>query len=153
MHRKLRTRAGQAELPRPVRPPTLRKRAVWEAGHQRHHLGPALRQIARALGRARRTVRRYRAADQPPVEPARRPWPTQLTPYIEYRAERWTQGGQNAPQLYDQLVPRGYRGAESMVRVAVRPWRTRQEGSPPALPPAQRSRLMRPLAGRLTEAE
>jgi transposase len=38
-----------------------------------------------------------------------------------------------------------------MVRVVVRPWRTRQEASSPALTPAQRARLSLQPAGRLTE--
>jgi transposase len=105
------------------------------------------------LGLDRRTVRRYLAADQPPVYPLRRPRPTQLTPYIEYLAERWAQGCQNARQLYHELVQRGYRGSEGMVRVVVRPWRTRQESSSPARTPSQLSRLTLQPTGRLTEAE
>jgi transposase len=40
-----------------------------------------------------------------------------------------------------------------MVRVVVRPWRTRPEGSPPALTSAQLARLILQPAGRLTAAE
>jgi hypothetical protein len=86
--------------------PTPRKRAIWEAVQQRRGLGQSLRQIAPALGLDRRTVRKYLAADQPPVYPTRRPRPTQLTPYLEYLAERWTQGCHNARRLYHEWVPR-----------------------------------------------
>jgi transposase len=133
--------------------PTPRKRALWEAVQQRRGLGQSLRQIAQALGIDRRTVRKYLAADQPLGYPARRPRPTQLSPYVGYLAERWAQGCHNARRLYHELVPRGYRGSEGMVRVVVRPWRTRQEGRPPPLTAAQLSRLILQPTGRLTEAE
>jgi transposase len=141
------------EATRNTRQPTLRKRAVWEAVQQYRGLGQSLRQIAQALGLDRRTVRKYLAADQPPVYPARRPRPTQLSPYLSYLAERWAQGCHNARRLYRELVPQGYHGSESMVRVVVRPWRTRQEASSPALTPTQLARLILQPAGRLTETE
>jgi transposase len=133
--------------------PTPRKRAVWEAVQQRRGFGQSFRQIARALGLDRRTVRKYLAADQPPVYPARRPRPTQLTPYIEYLAERWTQGCHNARRLYHEIVPRGHRGSASMVRLVVRPWRTRPEARPPIVTPAQLTRLLLQPAGHLTEED
>jgi transposase len=98
-------------------------------------------------------VRKYLAADQPPVYPVRRSRPTQLTPYLSYLAERWAQGCHNARQLYHEVVPRGYRGSEGMVRVVVRPWRTRPEGRPSELTAAQLARLLLRPAGRLTEAD
>jgi transposase len=83
----------------------------------------------------------------------RRPRPTQLTPYLGYLAERWAQGCHNARRLDRELVQRGYRGSAGMVRLVVRPWRTRQEGSPSAPTAAQLSRLLLQPAGRLTEDE
>jgi transposase len=70
-----------------------------------------------------------------------------------YLTERWAQGCRNARGLYQDLVRRGYLGSESMVRLVVRPWRTRLAISPPALTPAQLARLLLQPAGRLTEAE
>jgi transposase len=147
------TTVCSADAPRKASQPTLRKRAVWEAVQQRRGLGPSLRPIARACGLDRRTVRKYLAADQPPVYPARCPRPTQLTPYMGYLAARWAQGCPNARRLYHELVQRGYRGSESMVRVVVRPWRTRSQASPSALTPSRLSRLILQPAGRLTEVE
>jgi transposase len=72
---------------------------------------------------------------------------------VGYLAERWAQGCHNARQLYHELVQQGYHGSASMVRVIVRPWRTRQEASAPALTPAQRAHLILQPAGRLTETE
>ena len=64
--------ARLCDQPRHAHPPPTR-RAVWEAIQQCRNLGQPLRQIAQALGLDRLTVRRYLAADQPSVYPARRP--------------------------------------------------------------------------------
>ena len=57
---------------------------------------------------------------------ARRPRPTQMTPYLSYLAERWAQGCHHARRLYQELIERGYRRSEGMARVVVRPCRRRQ---------------------------
>jgi transposase len=105
------------------------------------------------VGLDRRTVRKYLAADQPSVYPPRRPRPTQLSPYLGDLATRWAQGCHNARRLYQELIQRGYRGSEGMVRVVVRPWRMPQETSPQALTPSQLAWLLLQPAGHLTEAE
>jgi len=145
--------ASLAEDLRSAPQPTPRKRAIWEAVQQHRGLEQSLWRIAQTLGLDRRTVRKYLAADEPPVYPARRPRPTQLTPYLGYLVERWTQGCHNARRLYDELVQRGYQGSASMVRVVVRPWRTRQPSSRSALTPSRLSRLMLQPASRLTARE
>jgi hypothetical protein len=127
--------AGQGKL----REPTPWRRAAWEAVHQHRRAGQSCRQIARAVGLDRKTVRRYLAQEQPPVYATRRARPTRLTPYLAYLAERWTQGGQNARQLYEELRQQGYRGGLSQVRAAVHPWRTRR------VPPPRRPSLARLL--------
>ena len=130
--------------------PTPRKRLVWEAVQERRGLGQSRRQIAQALGVDRRTVRRDVAMAQTPVSPVRRPRPTQWTPPWNNLAERWAHGGPHARRRFGELEPRGDRGFTGMVRVVVRPGRTRQEGGPPALRAAQVSRRLLPPAGRLT---
>jgi transposase len=147
------TTARAAELLGQARQPTACKRAAWETVQESRDRGLSLRQMAQAVGLDRRTVRRYLEADEPPVYPVRRPRPTQLTPDMKHLAERWAQGCHNARQRYDELVPRGYRGSASMVRVVVRPWRTRQDASPSTLTHSHLARLMLPPAGHLTEAE
>jgi transposase len=139
------------ESPGHIPQPTPRKHAVWEAVQERRGLGQSLQQIAQALGVDRRTVRKYVALEQPPVYPPRRPHPTQLAPYLGYLAERWAQGCHNARRLYQELVCRGYRGSEGMVRLIVRPWRMRQENSPPAFTPARLAWLLLKPADRLTD--
>jgi hypothetical protein len=99
--------ASAAEAPGNTVQPTPRKRLVWEAVQERRGLGQSLCQIAQAWGVDRRTVRRYVAMAQPPVYPARRRRPTQLTPYLGYLAERWAQGCHNARRLHQEVVRRG----------------------------------------------
>lgn len=142
-----------ADAPPQASQPTPRKRAVWEAVQRHRDVRRSLRQIAHTVGLDRRTERQYLAAERPPVYPARRPRPTQLTPYLGYLAERWAQGCHNARQLYHELVQRGYRGSEIMVRVVVRPWRTRPQAHASVVAPAQLARLLLQPAGRLTEAD
>lgn len=143
------TPGSPADAPRPAPQPTPRKCAVWETVQQYRGLGPSLRQIARAGGLDRRTVRTYLTADQPPVYAMRRPRPIQLTPYMGSHTARWAPGCHHARRLYHELVQQGYQGSESMVRLVVHPWRTR----PPAVTPSQLARLLLQPVGRLTKAD
>lgn len=139
--------------PQHVPQPTPRKRAVWEAVPQRRGLGPSLRQVAQALGRDRRTVRRDLTREQPPVSPVRRPRATPLTPSMAYRGERWAQGCHQARRLSQELVQRGYQGSASLVRKVLQPWRARPEVSPPTLTPAPRTWLLLQPAARVSDAD
>jgi transposase len=135
---------------RKIRAATPRKRAAWEAVHQLRLAGQSFRQIARTVGLDRKTVRRYLAHEEPPVYTPRRARPTRLTPYLAYLAERWTQGCQNARQLFDELRQRGYRGCISQLRAAVHPWRMRS--APPPRRPSLARLILQPTR-RLTDPE
>jgi transposase len=115
--------------------PTPTKQARWEAVRERRSRGQSLHAIATALGMNRKTVRRYLAADHPPVYGPRRPRPTKLTPHLSYLRERWVQGCHNARRLYRELVGRGYTGSESQVRTVLGPWRSAQAPPPRRAPP------------------
>jgi transposase len=127
---------------RKIQAATPRKRAAWDAVHQLRRAGQSFRQIARTVGLDRMTVRRYLAHEEPPMHTPRRARPTRLTPYLAYLAERWTQGFQNARQLFDELRQRGYRGCISQLRAAVHPWRTRS--APPPRRPSLARLILRP---------
>lgn len=58
--------------PAPPRQPTPRQQARWHAVQTAKRRGLSLRVTARVLGISRNTVRRYVAADSPPVYPERR---------------------------------------------------------------------------------
>lgn len=63
------------------RKPTPRQQARWQAVRAAKRRGLSLRAIARVLGVSRNTVRRYVAADSPPVYPER--WPHDNSPERE----------------------------------------------------------------------
>ena len=60
----------------PKRRPTPRQQARWNAVQAAKRRGLSIRAIARKLGLARGTVRKYMAASSPPVNPAWRPSPS-----------------------------------------------------------------------------
>ena len=140
-----------AAAPDPPLSTTARRRAErrarrvgwWEDIRRRRAAGQSISQIAREVGKDRKTVRRYlalpappptRTVAAPPVGDLRSPT---LAPFAEYLQERWRQGCHNATQLYRELVARGYAGSATLLRVAVAPWR------PPRPPPAERGRSRR----------
>ena len=123
---------SEAAAPVKQRGPTPRKQALWEAVQQRKGSGESMNAIARELGISWRTVRKYLAADRPPVYGPRLKIRAKLTPYLPYLRQRWEEGCHNASTLYGELVSRGYTGAGTRVREAVRPWRSK--------PPPQRHR-------------
>jgi transposase len=93
-----------------------RRTAWWEEIRRRRAIGQSISQIAREVGKDRKTVRRYLAAtDPPPTRTIVAPRigglrsPT-LSPFVEYVQGRWQQGCHNASQLYRELIPQGYSG-------------------------------------------
>lgn len=103
-----------------------------EATRALHASGMSLHSIARRLGLARNTVRRYVRADSAPSSALCPRRSSLLTSYEPYLRGRWTAGCHNARQLYDEITGQGYAGRISIVRTLVRTWRT---GSVPASAP------------------
>jgi hypothetical protein len=64
----------------------------------------------------RKTIRKYLAAERPPVYSLCRPRPTKLAPYRSVFGPALGAGVSHASQLYQKLVRRVYRGSESQVR-------------------------------------
>ncbi len=87
--------------------------------------GQSQREIARAMGLARPTVRRFLRAGAFPERAAgaRRYHPSIVDPHEPYLRSRWDAGCQNAAQLYRELRERGFTGSEPSVRYYVRRWR------------------------------
>jgi transposase len=103
--------------------------ARWEDIRARRAAGQTISQIARDLGKARTTIRRYLARPAPPPAPyvvlprpggLRSPM---LQPYLGYLQDRWQAGCTNVSQLFRELAARGYAGSYSLLREALRPWR------------------------------
>jgi hypothetical protein len=66
------SKKAASSRPTPPRQPTPRQQALWHAVQAAKQRGLSLKATARVLGIGRNTVRRYVAADSPPVYPKRR---------------------------------------------------------------------------------
>lgn len=103
--------------------------ARWEDVRTRRAAGQTISQIARELGKERKTIRRYLARGVPPPAPyAVTPRPgglrsPTLQPYRSYLQDRWPAGCRNGSQLFRELVAQGYPGSCSLLREALHPWR------------------------------
>ena len=97
----------------------------WEQIRRGYHVdNKSIRQLARETGRARRTIRRMVASEQPPSYQRQKPAPARKLGSFKERIEemlkqnatlprkqRWT-----SPRNYAQIQEEGYGGAESTVR-------------------------------------
>jgi transposase len=99
-------------------------------------------EIARQLGLARNTVRRFVRVSDPEELLGREGTgrrPTAVGPFEPYLRQRFTEGCRKATVLWTELKQRGYRGSYASVRDAVRPWRFKLPlSSPPPQPPGVR---------------
>jgi len=102
--------------------------------------GLSVRAIARRLGLARNTVRRYaRAATWQELATGR--WqnlPSILDPYKPYLHRRWHKGHTDASKLHAELRERGFTGSYSVVRDYLRRFRRTPMDAPPPRPPGVR---------------
>jgi transposase len=111
-----------------------RKAELYQQVHELCASGMSLRGIARHLGLARNTVRKYFQQEPSvlPVPTPRRPRRSQLDSYEDYLLSQWDQGCRNAALLYRELRAKGFRGAESSVRAYItRLRKATANGSPP----------------------
>jgi transposase len=104
-----------------------RRLARYEAVQASAHAGMTQRQIARDVGLARGTIRRYLRAEAFP-EQGPRPRPSTLRPYEPYLRQQWDAGVQDAAVLWRALKAQGYTGGASMVRSFLGRWRIRPLG-------------------------
>jgi transposase len=125
----------------------LRKWKQYQRVQQLHASGMSLRKIGEELGLARNTVRKYfRQPPEPPLPTVRPLRASQLDPYEDYLLQRWSQGEQNAAQLYREIRERGYQGAETMVRAYIAHLRTTTADGSPARSHKERAQALSPRA-------
>jgi len=96
--------------------------------------GIAVHVIAKMLNMSRMTVRRYLEAERFPERAPPRSRHSQLEKYLSHIHQRFAEGGENATQLWREVVEQGYTGKAAMVRRYVRRLRDRTK----ALTPKQR---------------
>jgi transposase len=87
--------------------------------------GQSIRQIARTLGIARNSVRKYLRAAEIPHPPPRRPRSSKLDPYQAYVRQRVAEGVDNCVVLLRELQAQGYPGGYSILKDFVQPLRRR----------------------------
>ena len=87
--------------------------------------GQSVRAIARTLGIARNSVRKYLRSPGVPTPAPRRPRPSALDPYKDYVRVRLADGLDNCVVLLRELQARGYVGGYSILKDYVRPFRQR----------------------------
>lgn len=96
--------------------------------------GKGIREMARTMGIARNTVRRYLRAGGPPTDKARLPRPSKLDPYKDYLAERVRQARPAwlpATVLLREIQGQGYRGGISQLKAHLAPMKpVKRDGGP-----------------------
>jgi transposase len=114
---------------------TVRTKRRFEAVTTLKNEGIGIRTIARQLGLARETVRRFYYANcvEELLGAPRAGRPTMLDRFAEYLHERFNDGCTSAAALYEELRALGYRGSYSSVRDYLRPFR-RIGAAPPSTP-------------------
>src|SRR5579863_449427 len=83
--------------------------------------GVSISEIARQVGRDRKTVRKYLHEKPRPYERPPRKW--KIDAHRAWLRERWERGVRNASRLFRELRQRGYTGGYTQVKSAVREWR------------------------------
>jgi transposase len=89
--------------------------ARYEEVHRLRREGLRVRQIADRMGLARGTVHRFLRAELFPDRAIRSHYPSTMDPYERYLRARWTEGCQNAMQLWREIQAMGYPGGRSTV--------------------------------------
>ena len=83
-----------------------------------YHDGVSISEIARQVGRDRKTVRNYLHEAPRPYERPPRKW--KIEGYRAYLRERWEQGVRNASRLFRELRQRGFAGGYTQVKSTMR---------------------------------
>ncbi|GJD34918.1 ISL3 family transposase ISMno5 [Methylobacterium aerolatum] len=102
-----------------------RWRAIYDEVRHRHAGGETLFGIARVMGLARATVRKYAAADTFPARLPHGAGPSLLDPHVSYLVRRIGEGCENAMALWREIRERGYPGTSRQVHRFVAGLRTK----------------------------
>ena len=92
-----------------------RWQAYYEEVRRRHLAGEPLMAIARAMGLARSTVRKFARAESFPARLPHGPGPSILDPFLPYLERRLAEGCENGLALWRELRSMGFSGGNKQV--------------------------------------
>ena len=95
--------------------------------YEMHAAGASVRTIARTLGIARNSVRKYLRAPEVPKPPRRPPRGSKLDPYADCLHEQLARGVDNCVVLLRELRAQGYDGSYTLLKNFVQPLRRRRQ--------------------------
>ncbi len=95
--------------------------------YEMHAAGQSVRAIARTLGIARNSVRKYLRSPEVPKPPPRPPRGSKLDPYADYLHEQLARGVDNCVVLLRELRAQGYDGSYTLLKNFVQPLRRRRQ--------------------------
>jgi transposase len=113
--------------------------------------GYKIRAIAKKVKMSRNTVKRYIHTDEFPEIAKRNSTSSKLHPFKNYLKERWDSGCHNSAQLWNEIIPQGFRGSASLVRHYVAGFRNYCEETVKASPEPLRLPSTRRMAFLLTQ--
>lgn len=122
----LRLRQSISATPLDLEQSQARLDRKWKLHQQVHSLrsqGLSLHQVAKEVGLARNTVRKYARQPVPVVAPEPTPRPRRtsvLDPYEEYLLRRWNEGCRNGALLFGEISEQGYPGGKTVVKDYIR---------------------------------
>ena len=112
----------------PERAAGTQSSARWQARHaevrRRHLAGETLLGIAREMGLALGTVRKYARAETFPARTPHGPGPSILDPYLAHLERRLAEGCENGLALWRELRGQGFPGGTRQVHRWLIEWRT-----------------------------
>jgi transposase len=92
-----------------------RRQVRYERVRQLHQDGYSIREIARKMDLARRTVKKYITTHECPQYKGGKRSYTKLKPYLPYLEKQWQAGFTNATQLWREIKDQGFSGSRSLV--------------------------------------
>lgn len=95
--------------------------------YELHGEGLSIRGIARELGVARNTVRKYLRSPEVPKPKARPKRESRLAPFHDYVQQRLADGVENCVVLLRELKERGYTGSYTILKEYVKPFRRQRQ--------------------------
>lgn len=111
-----------------AKPISERRQKLFDSIKDLQSKGVGICAIARKLGVARNTVKKYLRCDAPPCHARGAGKPSSVLPFAEYLEKRWREGAHNGFLLWQEIKERGFRGEVDSVQRFIRPWRTTAVG-------------------------